>query len=176
MIAPPGLIQQALNEIGESNQGPFARLLRLLSAGGGGATYPAPDNIFAVAHSTDLTKQLIVDAAGQAPSTKTTITLGASISRPFRLPDISGTALVCQDATAFVFINSTSATMPSNAGIQYSIDSPGGATANRAQLRTNLFGSNNGAPGITGFKSRGPMGTRQGCLPLDVLWRIAAKA
>ena len=146
--------------------------------GGGGATYPVPDNVFAVGNAIDLTKQLVVDAAGQAANTKTTITLGASISRPFRLPDISGTAVVQQDTTGFVFmgVGVTGQLHGSNAGMQYSTVFPGIASAaNRAQLRCNLYGANTGAPGVTGFKSRGAtIGSLGGCIAGDILWRMTA--
>jgi len=144
--------------------------------GGGGASFPVSDAVFGVSAAADVTKLLHVDASGQAHATTTTIKLGALVSRPFTLPDISGTALVQEDATGFVFIGAKTQLHGSNAGIQYSTVFPGiaGAT-NRSQLRCNLYGANTGAPGVTGFKSRGAtIGSLGGLLAGDVLWKVTA--
>ncbi|HMA24084.1 MAG TPA: hypothetical protein VKP00_08815, partial [Gemmatimonadaceae bacterium] len=69
---------------------------------------------------------------------------------------------------SMLFINQTGA-FNSNAGIQHSSD-----FANRAQYRGNQFGANAGIPGVTGFKSRGTIGTLGGVLAGDVLWRATA--
>jgi hypothetical protein len=140
-----------------------------LLAASGAATWPAPDNVFAVANAVDPTKLLYVDASGQAPGTATTIYLNGTVARPFRLPDISGTALVQQDVTGQIFAGLTSSFI-SNAGFQYST-----LVANRAQWRGNQFGNNAGAPGITGFKSRGlTLGSMGGCIAGDILFRATA--
>jgi hypothetical protein len=57
----------------------------------------------------------------------------------------------------------------SNAGIQYT-----SAVANRAQLRENQYGPNNAAPGLSAFKSRGPIGGPDvGVIDGDPLWRMS---
>jgi hypothetical protein len=140
--------------------------------GGGGAIYPVPDNVFAVNDNLDPTKFLNVELAGQAPGTTQTITTTATISRPFRLPDISGTAIVQQDVTGKVYmgLGVVGDVIASNAGIQYST-----ITANRAQLRSNQFGAHSAGPGATGFKSRGAtIGALAGCVGGDLLYRVTA--
>jgi hypothetical protein len=58
----------------------------------------------------------------------------------------------------------------SNAGIQYTTTVP-----NRAQLRTNQYGPVTAGPGMTGFKSRGPIGGPDvAVIDLDLLWRATA--
>ena len=57
----------------------------------------------------------------------------------------------------------------SNAGMQYSAD-----VSNRAQLRTNQYGANVGAPGMTTFKSRGAFGLPASVIANDILGRWTA--
>lgn len=140
--------------------------------GGGGAIYPVPDNVFAVNDNLDPTKFLNVELAGQAAGTTQTITTNATVSRPFRLPDIDGTAVVVQDVTGKVYmgLGVVGDVIASNAGIQYST-----ITSNRAQLRANQFGAHSAGPGATGFKSRGAtIGALAGCVGGDLLYRITA--
>jgi len=78
--------------------------------------------------------------------------------------------LVADLATGFVLINQDVQDHGSNAGIQYTTD-----VANRAQLRENQYGAFNAAPGMTGFKSRGPVGGPDAAvIDLDLLWRATA--
>ena len=137
--------------------------------------FPVSDAIFGVTAAADATKLLNVDASGQAPATTTTIKTSATISRPFTLPDISGTAVVQEDPSGFVFMGATAQLHGSNAGMQYSTVFPGAGAANRAQLRCNLYGANGGSPGVTGFKSTGAtIGSLGGCAGGDKLWRMTA--
>jgi hypothetical protein len=156
--------------------GPGRWLKRLPIATGPG--YPVSDAIFAINDNIDPTKFLNVELSGQATGTTQTIVTTATVTRPFRLPDISGTAVVMQDSTGKVYmgIGVTGDVVPSNAGIQYST-----LTANRAQLRANQFGANIAGPGATGFKSRGLViggqltpGAFVGCIAGDLLYRITA--
>ncbi len=101
-----------------------------------------------------------------------TIDTQATVARPFHLPDISGTAVVIDDATGKVWmgLGVTGDVVSSNAGMQYST-----LVANRAQLRMNQFGANSAGPGATGFKSRGAtLGAFAGCVNGDLLYRITA--
>jgi hypothetical protein len=178
------LVESAIGA--EFGEGPAATALRVLaeeSGAPGPSPFPVSDAVFAVYSAGNATKLLEVDASGQALGTTATITLGASVSRPFRLPDISGTALVAQDATQFVFVGATGQLHGSNAGIQYSVVQnppvPIPPTTlnftNRAQIRFNLYGNNLGAPGMTGFKSRGAtVGAMGGCQGGDTLLRLTA--
>ena len=134
--------------------------------------FPVLDSVFLVENAIDPTKQLAADLSGQAAATTTTITTTAQVSRPFRLPDISGTAIVQQDATGQVFmgIGVTTSQHGSNAGLQYST-----TTANRAQFRVNQYGANTAGAGITTFKSRGAaIGALGAVLPGDLLGRWTA--
>lgn len=71
-----------------------------------------------------------------------------------------------------LYINANTNLYGSNAGIQYNSD---GTSPNRAQLRLNTHGNNIGAPGITGFKSRGlTIGSTLSVLPGDNLFRITS--
>lgn len=98
-------------------------------------------------------------------------TVGA---RVWTIPDVTGTILL-SDQTAganfgIVFINQTVKDHSSNAGIQYTSD-----VANRAQFRGSQYGANAGIPGISTFKSRGPIGGPD--LPVivgDVIYRDTA--
>lgn len=135
-------------------------------------SYPVADNVFSINDNIDPTKFLNVELSGQATGTTQTIVTTATVSRPFRLPDISGTAVVQQDATGKVYmgIGVTGDVISSNAGMQYNT-----VTANRAQIRFNQFGANNAGPGATGFKSRGAtIGVLAGCVGGDLLYRITA--
>jgi hypothetical protein len=134
--------------------------------------FPVLDSVFLVENAIDPTKQLAADLSGQAAATTTTITTTAQVSRPFRLPDISGTAIVQQDATGQVFIGIgvTTTLHGSNAGLQYS-----STTANRAQFRGNQYGANTAGAGVTTFKSRGAaIGALGAVLPGDLLGRWTA--
>lgn len=141
--------------------------------------FPVTDAVFEVDNVVDTSKKLVADLGGQGTSTTTTIKTAAQASRPFVLPDISGTALVSQDASiptseGIVFINATAKLHGSNAGIQYATGL-GPSQANRSQLRCNLYGAHNGGPGATGFKSRAlTIGGLAAVLPGDPLYRITA--
>lgn len=113
--------------------------------------YPVSDAIFAVNDNLDPTKLLNVQAAGQATGTTTTIRTSATVSRPFGLPDISGTAVVQEDVTAFVFMGQLAPLHGSNARVQLASAVP----ASGAQYRAGQYGANTGVPGISSFKSRG---------------------
>lgn len=142
----------------------------LLVASTGFVSWPVADNVFGVANAVDPTKLLHIDASGQAPGTTATIYLGGSVSRPFRLPNITGTAVVQQDTTGFVFLGSDVQLHGSNSGVQFST-----LVQNRAQFRGNQYGANVGAGGITGFKSRGlTIGSLGGALNGDPLCRMTA--
>jgi hypothetical protein len=84
--------------------------------------WPVSDAIFAVKAAADPTKLLKVDALGQTAGTTATITLGGTVSRPFRLPDISGTALVSEDTTGTC--SSTRPGLPSAPTLASSTRSP----------------------------------------------------
>ena len=135
-----------------------------------GALYPVPDNVFSVNDNVDPTKFLNVELAGQATGTTQTIVTTATVSRSFRLPDISGTALVAEDVTGFVYIGGqTTQDHGSNARVQLQ-----SAIANGAQLRTSQYGANNASPGLSAFKSRGAaFPALAGVIALDPLWRMS---
>jgi hypothetical protein len=80
--------------------------------------------------------------------------------------------VILGDAAAAIgtmlFLNQSGA-FNSNAGIQHSSD-----VANRAQYRGNQFGANTAGPGVTGFKSRGALGTLAAVVAGDLLWRATA--
>ena len=142
-----------------------------------GTGFPVSDAVFGVYAAADPTKLLHVNAAGQAAGTTTTIFLGASVSRPFRLPNLSGTAVVQQDVTGFTFLGQVATDNGSNARLQLS-----SLIANGAQFRSNQYGPNTGTPGISSFKSRGtvigapllPVVPGSGCVGGDVLFGITA--
>jgi hypothetical protein len=136
--------------------------------------YPVPDNIFGVSSVGDATKLLHVDASGQTTGTTATITLTGTISRPFRLPDISGTAVVQEDSTGIVFLGQggqfPNPLGPSASRVQLSSLVPSGP-----QFRGNQFGANAGVPGISTFKSRGvTVGALAPVTPGDVIFRATA--
>jgi hypothetical protein len=140
--------------------------------------YPVPDNVFLINDNVDPTKFLNVELAGQATGTTQTITTTATISRPFRLPDISGTAVVMEDVSGQVFIGIgvTGTLHGSNAGVQYS-----STTSNRGSYRANQYGNvggtNSGVPGFVAFKSRGAtINATASVLAGDVVWRGTAIA
>ena len=135
------------------------------------ALYPVPDNVFSVNDNVDPTKFLNVELAGQATGTTQTIVTTATVSRPFRLPDISGTALVAEDVTGFVYIGGqTTQDHGSNARVQLQSN-----VANGSQYRSSQYGNNNASPGMSAFKSRGAaFPTLVGVLPGDPLWRVSA--
>ena len=132
--------------------------------------YPVPDNVFAVNDNLDPTKFLNVQLAGQATGTTQTITTTATVSRPFRLPDISGTALVAEDTTGFVYIGGqTTQDHGSNARVQLNSN-----VANGAQYRSSQYGANNSSPGLSAFKSRGAaFPALGGIVAGDPLWRMS---
>jgi len=135
----------------------------------GGAGFPVLDSVFLVENVVDTTKQFNTNLSGQGPGTTTTLRTTATISRPFRLPDISGTAIVQEDATGQVFmgIGVTTSLHGSNAGLQYSTTTP-----NRAQFRENQYGANTAGAGITTFKSRNAViGALGAVLPGDLVGR-----
>jgi hypothetical protein len=137
--------------------------------------FPVLDSVFLVENVVDITKQLITDLSGQGTGTTTTLFTTATISRPFRLPDISGTAVVQQDVTGFTFLGQIASDNGSNARLQLS-----SLTANGAQFRSNQYGANTGTPGVASFKSRGtvigaPLGAPgSGCIGGDILFGITA--
>ena len=137
--------------------------------------WPISDATFGVKAANDATKLLQCDLSGQLAGTTTTITTLAQASRPFKLPDISGTAVVQQDVTGFTFLGQTASDNGSNARLQLS-----SLIANGAQFRSNQYGANAGNPGISTFKSRAPtVGSPlgvvgSGCLAGDVLFSVTA--
>jgi len=137
--------------------------------------FPVLDSVFLVENAVDITKQLNTDLSGQGTGTVTTLFTTATVSRPFRIPDISGTAVVQQDVTGFVFLGFNAQLYGSNAGIQHS-----SLTPNRAQYRAQQFGVNAAGGGVTGFKSRAitigaPVGTIGcGCIGGDILLGLTA--
>jgi hypothetical protein len=141
------------------------------------SVWPASDAVFDVVHDTDPTRFFKIDLTNQATGTGVTIYPSATVSRPFRLPDISGRALVEEDGTGKVFCGGT-VQPASNAGIQFAT-----TVANRAQFRGNQFGANNAGAGLTTFKSRGPINGTQpytggGLLAGDVMgsWTVIGVA
>jgi len=134
------------------------------------ALYPVPDNVFSINDNLDPTKFLNVQLAGQAPGTTQTIVTTATASRPFRLPDISGTAIVSEDVTGFTYIGGQN-TQDHNSNARVQLQSN---AVNGAQYRATQYGANNSAPGFSALKSRGAsFPTLAGVLPGDPLWRMA---
>lgn len=124
------------------------------------------DNQFLIVDAVDSTRHLQFDVQG-GTNTLTTIITNSSINRTLTTPDIDGTLLVSQTGTNMVFIGATGPLHGSNSGIQYSTD-----FANRAQIRLNQYGNNNGIPGISTFKSRSTtIGGLAAVLPGDVIYR-----
>lgn len=130
-----------------------------------GGTFP--DNNFSIVDATDSTKQLNFDVQG-SPSTTTTIITNPTANRATTTPDIDGTLIDAQTGTNLVFIGGpTTALHGSGSGIQYST-----LVQDRAVIRENQYGNNNGIPGITTFKSRGAtIGSLAPVLAGDVLYR-----
>jgi hypothetical protein len=138
------------------------------SPGGGGSVFL--DSQFEIDNALDATKKLKTDLSGQSPGATVTLSPQNTVSRPFRLPDISGTALVAEDGTGLILWGQLVKDQNSNAGIQYST-----LTTNRASLRTSQYGANAGVPGVVGFKSRGlTVGALASVAAGDVLWRATA--
>jgi len=141
--------------------------------------FPVSDAVFDVVAAADATKSLRANLSAQAPSTTTTIATTGTVARTFTLPDITGTALVQQVGTGFVFIGQPGQLYGSNAGMQFST-----LVANRAQFRGNQYGAHAAGAGVTGFKSRAtfigapvqpPPGTPGGgCLGGDILLGFTA--
>lgn len=71
-------------------------------------------------------------------------------------------------ASGFLLLGSA-VPLQSNAGVQVS-----STVNNRAQFRSNQYGANAATPGITGFKSRGPVATNTGILAGDPVFTITA--
>lgn len=137
------------------------------------ALYPVHDTVFSIDGAGDPSKAFKV-SLNDMPGGGNILELrpGNTVSRPFRTPDISGTAVVQQDTTGQVLmgIGVTGTLNGSNAGVQYS-----STTANRGAYRANQYGANTGVPGLTGFKSRGAsIGVNAGCIAGDVLARLTA--
>jgi hypothetical protein len=138
------------------------------SPGGGGSVFL--DSQFEIDHAGDATRKLKTDLVNQTTGTTVTIMPQGTVSRPFRLPDISGTALVAEDATGLILWGQLVKDQGSNAGIQYST-----LTSNRAAFRAAQYGANGGVPGVVGFKSRGlTVGALLSVAAGDVLWRATA--
>lgn len=77
--------------------------------------------------------------------------------------------VVIDRATGEILIGQNVVDHGSNAGIQYA-----SAINNRAQLRMSQYGAVAGAPGLSAFKSRGPIGGPDaGVIDGDPLWRMA---
>jgi len=108
-----------------------------------------------------------VTIVGTGPAFSSVISsISAAALRPFKLPNISGTAVVQEDVTGFVLLGSD-VPLGSNAGIQLST-----LVANRAQFRGNQYGANTGSPGMTTFKNRAlAIGGFAGILAGDILGR-----
>jgi len=159
---------------------------------GGGAAYTASNGISLVGLDFQLTSQNIsqfVNNSGYL--TAATVgnvawkldgnTVGSekflgtidNFALPFRVNN-NEVMRITNDAagsTRFYF-NQTTNLHGSNSGIQYSSD---GTSPNRSQIRFNLYGANTGAPGVTGFKSRGAtIGSTLSVLPGDNLFRITS--
>lgn len=130
--------------------------------------YPVSDAIFAVKSAGDPTKLFELLLAGQGVGTTTTIVTTAVVSRPFRLPNISGTGVVQQDVTGEVLLGSDVALHGSVANLQLST-----AALDAAKVRTNQYGANTSAPAAVGFKSRGVVvGALAGLQAGDPLYEI----
>lgn len=143
------------------------------STGGFSGTFK--DTAFAIVDATDSTKQLRFDVQGN-PGTTTTIITNPTSNRSLTTTNYDGTFLAVTNdpAGGQVFINSDTALLSSNSGIQYSTTS-----ASRAQIRLNQFGANAGVPGVSTFKSRGTtIGSSGSSLapvqPGDVIFRDTA--
>jgi len=79
-------------------------------------------------------------------------------------------AVIIDRATGEILIGQDVVDHGSNAGIQYASQ-----VNNRAQLRMSQYGAVAGAPGLSAFKSRGPIGGPDaGVVDLDPLWRVSA--
>ena len=127
------------------------------------------DNSFAILNSVDKTRILNTSILGTTGTT-TTINTAPTANRNFRLPDLSGTAVVVQDSTEFVFMNQTGQLHSSNSGIQYATNASVVA-AQSANLRLNQYGNNGNQPGITTFKSRNAsIGGLTSVIDGDTLW------
>jgi len=137
--------------------------------------FPVADNVFEVENAVDPTKTLIFDLSLQATATQQKISSKSLISRLFKLPNITGTAVVEEDTTGFVLMGSDvplplAPDTPSAAGMQFS-----SAISGRSQLRVNQYGANNAAPGLSAFKSRGAaVGVQAGIAAGDPLLRLTA--
>jgi len=165
-----GLYNAAYSEL--ANYINTRRLLDALVASSSNppAVWPVPDNVFAVENAVDNTKLFLIDASGQASGTATTMYLNGTVARPFRLPDISGTSVVQQDGTGFVFLGQTVQLHGSNSRVQLA-----SLVANGAQYRAGQYGVNTGIPGVSSFKSRGAtIGALAPVAVGDVIWRATA--
>lgn len=121
----------------------------------------------------DHTKRLGFDIQGVTNTTTTLIT-NPTVNRTFTLPDISGTSIVSQDTTNFVFINQPGTLHGSNSLIQASTNSST-IPAQSAQIRLNQYGNNANVPGISTFKSRSStIGGLQSVIDGDILYGVTA--
>ena len=92
-------------------------------------------------------------------------------AKSYRVGSATGIPLYPLAGQPDVLLINQSTTFPgSNAGIQYSTDFAGA----RAGARFNAFGNHGGLVNITGFKSRGALGTLGACVAGDVLLRLTA--
>lgn len=82
---------------------------------------------------------------------------------------LTGDALLTYIPASGFLLLGASAPLQSNAGVQVS-----STVSNRAQFRSNQYGSNTATPGITGFKSRGAVGVNAGVVASDPLFTITA--
>ena len=133
------------------------------------------DTQFAIVDATDPTKELKFDVQGNSGTTTTIIT-NPTTNRTLTTTNYDGTllAVTTDPLGGQVFINSDTALLGSNSGIQYSTTS-----SSRAQVRLNQFGNNAGVPGISTFKSRGTVIGSSGASlapvqPGDVIFRDTA--
>lgn len=159
---------------------------------GGGSAYTASNGVVLIGNDFQLASQNIsqfindsgyltaatVKASAWAPdgngfaSEKFLGTLN-NFALPFRVNNNEVMRITTDAAgSTRLYINQTTNLHGSNSGIQYSSD---GTSPNRSQIRFNLYGANTGAPGITGFKSRGAtIGSTLSVLPGDNLFRITS--
>ena len=143
---------------------------------GGGSAYTASNGVVLIGNDFQLASG--ANAKAWAPDGNTFgaekyIGTNDNFALPFRVNNNEVLRITNDPAgsTRFYF-NATTNLHASNAGIQYSSD---GTSPNRSQIRFNLYGVNTGAPGVTGFKSRGVgIGTTASVLAGDNLFRITS--
>lgn len=109
------------------------------------------DNNTHILHASDNSITLDFNLGG-SNGTSTLLSTSQTVNRTITFPDITGTVLVAENGTNFVYIGGPTAPLHgSTSGIQYSTVTP-----NAAQFRGNVYGAHTGVPGISTFKSRGP--------------------